>query len=105
MWDLALNRPRGGVAWRQFLAFVTAVVVATFGSLILFSQTTFAADATWRGDSIIYESNQYSGPSRGRRRGQSRSTIEVVNYLSTSSEPDARHNHTAHVIYFLPNEH
>lgn len=60
MWDLRLAHPFGQLSIRNLLLFVTTMLVATFAYIFASAPTAYAADASWNGNAITYEGNQYT---------------------------------------------
>lgn len=59
MWDLRVVNPFDFLSIRKILLFVATVMVAVFAYILATAPTTYAADATWNGESITYDGNQY----------------------------------------------
>jgi hypothetical protein len=100
--ELARFSSRGGFSVRGILTFALAVFVTVLLSVGIFSQTVNAADATWNGESIMYDGHQYylageakAGESHGLATGST-----YYSYVETVSERPLQQK--AHVIYFAP---
>lgn len=101
MWDLRIARPFGRLSTRKFLTFVAAMVVTTFAYIFLSAPVTHAADASWNGAAITYDSHQYTaapdaktGDGTGLPAG---SKLYIYTELATAGSPQH-----AHVISFPP---
>jgi hypothetical protein len=59
MWDLRLSNPFDRIPMRSVLLFLATMLVAIFTYIFVTAPTTYAADATWAGNAITYNGNQY----------------------------------------------
>lgn len=103
MWDLRVANPFGRISIRNLLVFVAAVIATVFAYILLAAPTTHAADAIWKGDSIVYQQNQYTQLNDAKAddtRGLEKGT-HIYQYVepSTDSTPAK-----AHVLYFAPKD-
>lgn len=101
MWDLRVTHPFDQISARKFLTVVAALVVTTFAYIFVSAPITHAADASWNGASIMYNSHQFiatgdaaAGDSRGLTPGS-----KV--YLYTEQAPSGGQQ-KADLIYFAP---
>lgn len=62
MWELQIANPLGRLSMRKLLTFVAATLVTIFSYLLLVSTDAYAADATWKQGTIVYNNNTYNGP-------------------------------------------
>lgn len=101
MWDLRVTHPFGRISARKFLTVVAALVMTTFAYIFVSAPITHAADASWNGASIMYNSHQFiatgdavAGDSHGLTPGS-----KV--YLYTEPAPSGGQQ-KADLIYFTP---
>lgn len=92
MWDLSWKTPLGSVSMRKFLPGFAAVIVAFLASLTLTTEPTYAADATWSGQDIVYENNTYKASTTPARPATPNDAAGT--YLYQASTSDVR------IIYF-----
>jgi hypothetical protein len=59
MWDLRLINPFGNLSKRNLLFFFATMLVAAFAYIFVAAPTAYAADATWKGNAISYNGDQY----------------------------------------------
>lgn len=62
MWVATLRPHLGGVSLMRYALNFLLALCATFLWTIIFSPSTYAADATWQSGSVIYEDKSYQGP-------------------------------------------
>jgi hypothetical protein len=69
MWDLRLINPFDRVSGRNVLLFLATMLVAIFAYIFVSAPTTHAADASWAGNAITYDGNQYIKLTDGKAEG------------------------------------
>jgi hypothetical protein len=100
MWETRTATPLGKISMRNLLSCVAAVFVTVFLYNLVAAPRAFAADASWNGESLVYESNQYQ-PLGEAKAGDSHHLpvgSNLYGYVSTSQNG----TNIAHVIYFDP---
>ena len=60
MWDLRLIKPFDSLSIRKIFLFVATLLVTIFAYILISAPNTYAVDATWNGDNLVYEGNQYT---------------------------------------------
>jgi hypothetical protein len=60
MWDLRLLKPFDSLSLRKIFLFVATLLVTIFAYILINAPTTYAIDATWKGDALVYNGNQYT---------------------------------------------
>lgn len=101
MWEMQLSAPRNrGFSVRSILAYVCAAFIAALLLIVAAPQATFAADASWKGDSITYNNQSFNGPA-------SSSTVSSLNLsekttVYTFVEPSAATDRKIHILFFSP---
>lgn len=102
MWEQALSPSNGGSSMRRIFSFVMAVIISVFFWTTLFSPNSQAASntATWQGDSILYQGNQYID--NGTSQDQNGLTIpKGSDYYSYAPTPASSNSQAVlDVIYF-----
>jgi hypothetical protein len=100
MWDLQMSFPLGKLTKRNILLFVTTLIVTAFAYLLIATPNAYAADATWKGASIVYEGNQYIGPTnaRGDESYKLPAGSQIFNY--TEQLNNSQNTQKVHFIYF-----
>ena len=86
-----------GFSLRRMLLFISAIMMAYFVQITVFSSTASAADATWNNGSLVYQSQTYTKfdqayPGAGLR---DIAGSQVYRYVDTAATPPK-----AHFIYF-----
>ena len=90
MWDLRLLKPFDSLSLRKIFLFVATLLVTIFAYILVSAPTTYAVDATWNGDALVYNGNQYT-----KLPASSSSNLPAgTNYGYIDS------NNVAHVITF-----
>lgn len=69
MWDLRLINPFDRVSIRNVLLFLATILVAIFAYIFVSAPSAHAADATWAGNAITFEGNQYIKITDGASEG------------------------------------
>jgi len=97
MWDQSIASPFGRLSIRKLLFVVTAFLVTTFAYIFVSSPLANAADATWQGDTIVYDTKTFepipdSTPSDG-------TGIAPGTKLFRSIQPSGD---KADILYFVP---
>lgn len=59
MWDLRVAKPFGTLPIRNMMFFLITMIVAVFGYIFATAPTAHAADASWAGNALTYQGNQY----------------------------------------------
>ncbi|MDB5186550.1 MAG: hypothetical protein JWM07_22, partial [Candidatus Saccharibacteria bacterium] len=65
MWDLRLLNPFDQLSIRNALLLIATMLVAVFAYIFATAPSAYAADATWQGSAITYDSHQYIQVSDG----------------------------------------
>ena len=103
MWDMRVVQPFDRLSKRNIILFFSAILVTIFAYSIILSPAAFAADATWRGESIMYDGNQYiAAPSPAAENDPRGLPKDTTIYQSRSAENTSPLK--LYVLYFTPNE-
>lgn len=97
MWDLRLALPFEGHSIRKILTSAALLLVACFAYIIATAPTTHAADASWNGDVITYNGQQYS-PIQNGGPAYSPELPGGIQYRYVETLADGTQK--AHIIYF-----
>lgn len=99
MWETLVKPPRGRVSLRNFMLFFATVLVAYFVQSVMLGTPVYAAaDASWEGDDIVYQSDTYTGPiDRANLRGLNGIPEGASVYQFIESVSDYQ---IAHIIFF-----
>ena len=93
---------RGFSVRRIFMFALTVLFTALLGALTLSAPTHAAPAADWKGESILYNGDQFFGPveaKSGESHGLANGTIYYLSVEQVSERPLVQ---KAHVIYFAP---
>lgn len=104
MWETFQSTPLGRLSMRKYLRFATAFLAACFLYIFFTAPTTYAAaDATWKGDAIVYDGNEYkkSGVSKGTEGHKIPEGAQLYIY-SKVTDIVSNAQIKAYVIYFAP---
>lgn len=101
MWETRIVTPLGRISVRNLLSCVAAMLVTVFLYNLIAVQPAFAADASWNGESLVYNSNQYTALPDSKAGDSHNLPVgsKIYGYVST----DEKGINTAHLIYFDPN--
>ena len=104
MWEMRKARPLGSLSVRKLLTLVATLLVTTFAYILVSAPSAFAAEATWNGDALVYEGNQYVGPTQAGSDNLFNLPEESRYYVfiepAIPEDPDRQRK--AFVIYFAP---
>lgn len=104
MWDVLVRTPLGSLSKRKLVMSVATFLVVVLGYLFVTPTTAYAADATWEGDSISYDSKEFTGPFTAGDNDKSslpKDTIYYANYNAASNSTTSLPN--GYLIYFPKN--
>lgn len=104
MWEGLSKTPLGRMSMRNFIMFVTTVLVTCFAYIFILTPTTYAQDATWdnQHERLTYDGNTYtSGESVGRNGLEFADDAEFY-YRSVSTTNGSTPNERW-IIYFASN--
>lgn len=97
MWEVLVRAPLGRHSLRKFVMSFAALLVAVFGYTIIVSTPVFAADATWKDNSIVYNDHTYEGPKTAAQNDPTDLEAGSIYY-----EWHDAANQKAYLIYFAP---
>jgi hypothetical protein len=98
MWESLLLSSRGGLSTRRIFAYVLSAVVAIFVWVLLstsYAHADSAADATWSGANINYNSEQYGSAGTVQQGDSSKLPVGSETYSWSDSA-----DHEDDIIYF-----
>lgn len=101
MWELKQLTPqKRGISIRSILMYACAAFIAALIFIVAAPQQTFAADASWNGDSIVYNNNTYVGPASSATISNLKlaDNTKAYTYVDLTNASSQR----MHVIYFAP---
>jgi hypothetical protein len=94
MWDVLVRAPRGSHNPRKFSMLLATFFVACFGYIFATAPQAYAADASWDGDNLLYESNTYQPvQSDASFPSDIKQSPAIYQYVDTASDPD--------LVYFI----
>ena len=102
--ELVRSTLRGGFSVQSIFTFVLSVLVTALLWATFVSPAVHAEEptATWKGDSIVYDGNQYYGPTEVKG-GESHGLAQGVHYyMRVEKISDRPLQQKAHIIYFTP---
>lgn len=81
-----------------------AMLVATFAYIFVSTPDVYAADADWKGDSIVYEGNTFEplGESAGTEEHNIPKGSRIYRYIEPAQDGANNPVSKAHLIYFAP---
>lgn len=104
MWELRVANPLGGLSPRKFFVLAAIMIAAIFAFIFATAPTAHAADAQWKGDSIMYGGNQYD-PIGEAKEGDTHGITpksKIYAYVEQAEPGTSTTMSKGHLIYFAP---
>lgn len=91
---------RRGISVRSILAYASAALIAALIFIVATPHPTFAADAVWKGESVVYNSRTFTGPASPVTISDLGLEPNTIAY--TSVDLSTTTDRKMHVLYFAP---
>lgn len=94
MWESLVRVPQGSNNLRKFSRVLATFLVACFGYIFATAPSAHAADATWSGDSIVYQDRTYERTdSTDNMPGDVKASPAIYQHIDDTREPN--------LVYFI----